>query len=121
MKSPVLVGTPRGAADPLLHRLLLAAEYMLEDAGAIAVMAILAVSRDLHDLRARLGAITVAHSYDGGKPVTAGRRAYASTTKAAARPPGRTTRAISATPLGGSGMKNTTSAITAIPTPIGIA
>ncbi len=27
------------------------------------VMAILAVSRDLHDLRARLGAITVAHSY----------------------------------------------------------
>ena len=34
-------------------------------------MAILAVSRDLHDLRARLGAITVAHSYDGGKPVTA--------------------------------------------------
>jgi formyltetrahydrofolate synthetase len=35
------------------------------------VMAILAVSRDVHDLRARLGAITVAHSYDGGKPVTA--------------------------------------------------
>jgi formate--tetrahydrofolate ligase len=35
------------------------------------VMAILAVSRDLHDLRARLGAITVAHSYNGGKPVTA--------------------------------------------------
>ena len=35
------------------------------------VMAILAVSRDLHDLRARLGAITVAHSFDGGKPVTA--------------------------------------------------
>ena len=35
------------------------------------VMAILAVSRDLHDLRQRLGAITVAHSYDGGKPVTA--------------------------------------------------
>ena len=34
-------------------------------------MAILAVSRDLHDLRARLGAITVAHSYNGGKPVTA--------------------------------------------------
>ena len=34
-------------------------------------MAILAVSRDLHDLRQRLGAITVAHSYDGGKPVTA--------------------------------------------------
>jgi formyltetrahydrofolate synthetase len=35
------------------------------------VMAILAVSRDLHDLRRRIGAITVAHSYDGGKPVTA--------------------------------------------------
>jgi formyltetrahydrofolate synthetase len=35
------------------------------------VMAILAVSRDVHDLRARLGAVTVAHSYDGGKPVTA--------------------------------------------------
>jgi formyltetrahydrofolate synthetase len=35
------------------------------------VMAILAVSRDVHDLRRRLGAITVAHSYDGGKPVTA--------------------------------------------------
>jgi formate--tetrahydrofolate ligase len=35
------------------------------------VMAILAVARDLHDLRERLGAITVAHSYDGGKPVTA--------------------------------------------------
>jgi formate--tetrahydrofolate ligase len=35
------------------------------------VMAILAVSRDLHDLRERLGRITVAHSYDGAKPVTA--------------------------------------------------
>jgi formate--tetrahydrofolate ligase len=35
------------------------------------VMAILAVSRDLQDLRRRLGAITVARSYDGGKPVTA--------------------------------------------------
>jgi formate--tetrahydrofolate ligase len=35
------------------------------------VMAILAVSRDIHDLRERLGAITVAHSYDGGKPITA--------------------------------------------------
>jgi formyltetrahydrofolate synthetase len=35
------------------------------------VMAILAVSRDVHDLRERIGAITVAHSYDGGKPVTA--------------------------------------------------
>jgi formate--tetrahydrofolate ligase len=35
------------------------------------VMAILAVSRDLQDLRKRLGRITVAHSYDGGKPITA--------------------------------------------------
>jgi formyltetrahydrofolate synthetase len=35
------------------------------------VMAILAVSRDLHDLRRRLGAITVAHSYDGGRPIMA--------------------------------------------------
>jgi formate--tetrahydrofolate ligase len=35
------------------------------------VMAILAVSRDLQDLRRRLGAITVAHSYDGAKPITA--------------------------------------------------
>jgi formate--tetrahydrofolate ligase len=35
------------------------------------VMAILAVARDVHDLRRRLGAITVGHSYDGAKPVTA--------------------------------------------------
>src|SRR4051812_19545189 len=35
------------------------------------VMAILAVSRDLQDLRRRLGAITVARSFDGGKPITA--------------------------------------------------
>jgi formate--tetrahydrofolate ligase len=35
------------------------------------VMAILAVARDLHDLRRRLGAITVGYSYDGAKPVTA--------------------------------------------------
>jgi len=35
------------------------------------VMAILAVSRDLKDLRKRLGAITVAYSYKGGTPVTA--------------------------------------------------
>jgi formate--tetrahydrofolate ligase len=35
------------------------------------VMAVMAVSRDLHDLRRRLGAITVARSYDGGHPVTA--------------------------------------------------
>jgi formate--tetrahydrofolate ligase len=34
------------------------------------VMAIVAVARDLHDLRARLGAITVATSF-GGEPVTA--------------------------------------------------
>src|SRR5919197_225422 len=35
------------------------------------VMAIMAVSRDLQDLRRRLGAITVAHSFDGGRPITA--------------------------------------------------
>jgi formate--tetrahydrofolate ligase len=35
------------------------------------VMAILAVARDLQDLRKRLGAITVAYSYNGGRPVTA--------------------------------------------------
>jgi formate--tetrahydrofolate ligase len=35
------------------------------------VMAILAVARDVHDLRRRLGAITVGHSYDGARPVTA--------------------------------------------------
>ncbi len=35
------------------------------------VMAILAVSQDLHDLRRRLGAITVGHSYDGARAVTA--------------------------------------------------
>ena len=35
------------------------------------VMAIMAVSRDLQDLRRRLGRITVAHSFDGGGPVTA--------------------------------------------------
>jgi formate--tetrahydrofolate ligase len=35
------------------------------------VMAILAVSRDLQDLRRRLGRITVAYSFNGGKPVTA--------------------------------------------------
>src|SRR5918996_31026 len=35
------------------------------------VMAILAVARDLQDLRRRLGQITVAYSYEGGKPVTA--------------------------------------------------
>jgi formyltetrahydrofolate synthetase len=35
------------------------------------VMAIVAVSRDLADLRRRLGDITVAYSFDGGGPVTA--------------------------------------------------
>jgi formyltetrahydrofolate synthetase len=35
------------------------------------VMAIVAVSRDLADLRRRLGAITVGYSYDEGGPVTA--------------------------------------------------
>jgi formate--tetrahydrofolate ligase len=35
------------------------------------VMAIMAVSRDLQDLRRRLGRITVARSFDGAKPVTA--------------------------------------------------
>src|SRR5919201_1091192 len=35
------------------------------------VMAILAVARDIHDLRARLGRITVAQSYDGAKPILA--------------------------------------------------
>lgn len=35
------------------------------------VMAVMAVARDIHDLRRRLGAITVAHSYDGGGPITA--------------------------------------------------
>ena len=36
------------------------------------VMAILAVARDIHDLRRRLGAITVAHSYDGERALAAG-------------------------------------------------
>ena len=40
-------------------------------AAASEVMAILAVSRDIGDLRRRLGAITVANSYDGGRPITA--------------------------------------------------
>jgi formate--tetrahydrofolate ligase len=35
------------------------------------VMAIMAVSRDLQDLRRRLGRITAAYSFDGGKPITA--------------------------------------------------
>jgi formate--tetrahydrofolate ligase len=35
------------------------------------VMAILAMARDVRDLRRRLGAITAAYSYDGAKPVTA--------------------------------------------------
>jgi formyltetrahydrofolate synthetase len=35
------------------------------------VMAVMAVARDLQDLRRRLGAITAAHRYDGAGPVTA--------------------------------------------------
>jgi formyltetrahydrofolate synthetase len=35
------------------------------------VMAVMAVARDLQDVRRRIGRITVAHSYDGGRPVTA--------------------------------------------------
>ena len=35
------------------------------------VMAIMAVSSDIQDLRGRLGGITVAHSFDGGRPITA--------------------------------------------------
>src|SRR5581483_152806 len=35
------------------------------------VMAIMAVSRDLHELRRRIGNITAAYSFDGGHPVTA--------------------------------------------------
>ena len=35
------------------------------------VMAILAVAKDLQDLRRRLGAITAGYSYDGARPVTA--------------------------------------------------
>jgi formate--tetrahydrofolate ligase len=35
------------------------------------VMAIMAVSRDLQELRRRIGDITAAYSYDGGKPITA--------------------------------------------------
>jgi formate--tetrahydrofolate ligase len=35
------------------------------------VMAILAVAKDIHDLRRRLGAITVGYSYNGRGPVTA--------------------------------------------------
>jgi formate--tetrahydrofolate ligase len=35
------------------------------------VMAIMAVARDLHDLRRRIANITAAYSFDGGNPVTA--------------------------------------------------
>ncbi len=35
------------------------------------VMALMAVARDLRDLRARIGRITAAYSYDGGKSITA--------------------------------------------------
>lgn len=46
-------------------------EAAFDITAASEVMAILAVARDLHDLRRRLGAITVAYSHNGGKPVTA--------------------------------------------------
>jgi formate--tetrahydrofolate ligase len=46
-------------------------EAAFDITAASEVMAILAVARDLHDLRRRLGAITVAYSYDGANPVTA--------------------------------------------------
>ena len=46
-------------------------ETAFDITAASEVMAILAVSRDLQDLRRRLGAITVAYSYNGAKPVTA--------------------------------------------------
>src|SRR5918994_1896105 len=46
-------------------------EWGFDIPAASEVMAILAVSRDLQDLRARLGRITVAQSFDGGKPITA--------------------------------------------------
>jgi formate--tetrahydrofolate ligase len=46
-------------------------EAAFDITAASEVMAILAVARDLHDLRRRLGAITVAYPYDGAKPVTA--------------------------------------------------
>jgi formate--tetrahydrofolate ligase len=35
------------------------------------VMAIMAVARDLQDLRRRIGRVTAAYSFDGGKPITA--------------------------------------------------
>ena len=46
-------------------------ESAFDITAASEVMAILAVARDVHDLRRRLGAITVGHSFDGAKPVTA--------------------------------------------------
>jgi formate--tetrahydrofolate ligase len=46
-------------------------EAAFDITAASEVMAILAVARDLHDLRRRLGAITAAYSFDGAKPVTA--------------------------------------------------
>ncbi len=46
-------------------------EAAFDITAASEVMAILAVARDVQDLRRRLGAITVARSYDGGKPITA--------------------------------------------------
>jgi formate--tetrahydrofolate ligase len=45
-------------------------ETAFDITAASEVMAILAVARDLHDLRRRLGAVTVAYSFNGGKPIT---------------------------------------------------
>ncbi len=46
-------------------------EAAFDITAASEVMAVLAVARDLHDLRRRLGAITVAHRHETGEPVTA--------------------------------------------------
>jgi formate--tetrahydrofolate ligase len=46
-------------------------EAAFDITAASEVMAILAVARDLQDLRRRLGAITAAYSFDGATPVTA--------------------------------------------------
>jgi formate--tetrahydrofolate ligase len=46
-------------------------EAAFDITAASEVMAILAVARDLQDLRRRLGAITAAYSFDGASPVTA--------------------------------------------------
>src|SRR5918912_1353561 len=67
-----------GAANNLLAAMLDASilhgyprESGFDITAASEVMAIMAVASDLHDLRARLGRITVAHSFDGGRPITA--------------------------------------------------